>query len=98
VAEVEAFDLPSLVPDLLDHPLVDVQRREHQQFDVEFEGDGQVGGEVILVVVLLMGIPAEILTVVPDRFAELLGLVDHASEAMVRTMGTSHESSSRHTR
>lgn len=43
VAEVETLDLSALMLDLLQDLLVDVQGRDHEESDVEFDGHGEHG-------------------------------------------------------
>ena len=75
MAQVEALHAPRLVVDLTDDLSVDVDRREGHQSDVEFEGHGEEGRDMFEVV-LVVAVPAQVFSVVPHRFAEVLGRRD----------------------
>lgn len=84
MTKVKAFDLSTLMLDLLQDLPVDVERRKHDKFDVEFERNGQGWWEIVFVVVFVVGVPAKVLAIVSNWFPELFGVLDLASETRIK--------------
>ena len=77
MSQVETFDRLSLLVVGRSHDLsANVQGRHGYKSDVELQRHGEVGSHVAFEIILVMGEPTQIFSVVPYCLPELFGVFD----------------------